>query len=400
MASNSPDKGRSLSIRMKGDDVKQLQSALQSLGYSLKADGYFGKITKSTVLRFQEQNGINPTGKVDKDTARLLTREIESLKAQVLETDKTEDVAHSSKPEFDKRSGPDAAPMEVYFKTLTDVLETRLADKSLRINVARAWIESGRDPVRFKSVIEQDEKLSAQSEAIRFTLEISEKVTWHLPLIQRLERYFDDGTIKEPEDLVEWRIEQWQDVLGKGEIKIPDNFSLDNDQDSIKSYARHLRISFERAYPEKAIRLHIAHHPVTYSWGTAVNNFLVNNPSVDPTIPVVKLEKEFPCIFKALPDQQARDGLATIQRLYKLTGSLDAVPAFVDAGLTSSRDIARNDPEDFANRFAAVFNDNREAALDVHASAIRNSSLVKLTFAEFSEQFNRTPFTALKLQNL
>jgi hypothetical protein len=343
MASNSPDKMRSLSIRMKGDDVKQLQSDLQSLGYSLKTDGYFGKITKSTVLRFQEQNGINPTGKVDKDTARILTREIESLKAQVLETDKTEDVAVSSGPELDERSGPDAAPMEVYFKTLTDVLETKLSDKNLRINVARAWIESGRDPVRFKSVIEQDEKLSAQSEAIRFTLEISEKVTWHLPLVRKLQHYFDDGTINEPEDLVDWPIEQWQDVLGKGKITIPDNFHLETDQASIKGYAWYLRNSFEKAYPEKAIRSHIAHHPVTYPWGASVNNFLINNPSVKPTIPVVKLEKEFPDIFKALPDHQARDGLATIQRLYKLTGSLDAVPAFVDAGLMSSRDIARND---------------------------------------------------------
>jgi len=58
-------KARSLKLtdpRMEGNDVRQLQTALQEAGFNLEADGIFGKATETAVRRFQEQKGLEVDG--------------------------------------------------------------------------------------------------------------------------------------------------------------------------------------------------------------------------------------------------------------------------------------------------------------------------------------------------
>ena len=57
----------------RGDEVVQLQQALQDLGYlSGSADGDFGGGTESAVADFQSQNGLEVTGVADESTLTLL----------------------------------------------------------------------------------------------------------------------------------------------------------------------------------------------------------------------------------------------------------------------------------------------------------------------------------------
>ena len=56
-----------------GSAVEQLQTALNSLGYSLKVDGFYGKKTKAAVEDFQKKNGLRVDGMFGPKTSAKLT---------------------------------------------------------------------------------------------------------------------------------------------------------------------------------------------------------------------------------------------------------------------------------------------------------------------------------------
>lgn len=71
---------RTLSYGMTGDDVKEVEAALISLGYTLTGkdgkeyggDGVFGTLTRDAVKAFQETHGLKVTGLVDEETIAAL----------------------------------------------------------------------------------------------------------------------------------------------------------------------------------------------------------------------------------------------------------------------------------------------------------------------------------------
>ena len=71
---------RDLTFNMKGEDVKQVEEALLSLGYTLTGkdgkfygdDGYYGTLTRDAVKAFQEVEGLKVTGIVDDETLKAL----------------------------------------------------------------------------------------------------------------------------------------------------------------------------------------------------------------------------------------------------------------------------------------------------------------------------------------
>lgn len=71
---------RDLTFNMKGEDVKQVEEALLSLGYTLTGkdgkfygdDGYYGTLTRDAVKAFQEVEGLKVTGIVDDETLNAL----------------------------------------------------------------------------------------------------------------------------------------------------------------------------------------------------------------------------------------------------------------------------------------------------------------------------------------
>jgi hypothetical protein len=55
-----------------GERVKKLQTMLASLGYPVKADGYFGKSTEKAVLAFQKAEGLEQDGIAGPETLEAL----------------------------------------------------------------------------------------------------------------------------------------------------------------------------------------------------------------------------------------------------------------------------------------------------------------------------------------
>jgi len=56
----------------RGPSVAKFQKALSTQGYGTKPDGIFGPITQTAVMNFQQANGLNPSGRIDKETGDLI----------------------------------------------------------------------------------------------------------------------------------------------------------------------------------------------------------------------------------------------------------------------------------------------------------------------------------------
>jgi len=66
------NEGRVLERSMKGPDVVELQKNLNSLGYQVAVDGYFGTATENAVRAFQQDNGLTADGIVGPETLRAM----------------------------------------------------------------------------------------------------------------------------------------------------------------------------------------------------------------------------------------------------------------------------------------------------------------------------------------
>ena len=68
-------KTRNLQIRMRGQDVAQLQQMLRELGYVIEdRQGYFGRSTQQAVCRIQSEHGYPPTGIVTSNLRERINR--------------------------------------------------------------------------------------------------------------------------------------------------------------------------------------------------------------------------------------------------------------------------------------------------------------------------------------
>ncbi len=59
-----------------GDDVLYLQKLLKFLGYSGGTEGFFDEKTKANLKNFQDNNGLEPDGKFEEKTARVLREKV------------------------------------------------------------------------------------------------------------------------------------------------------------------------------------------------------------------------------------------------------------------------------------------------------------------------------------
>lgn len=71
-----------LDLEAESDQVEWLQKVLQQLGYMDLVTGYYGPITLEAVMRFQEHNGVDPTGTYDALTRMALATRTRPLFGQ------------------------------------------------------------------------------------------------------------------------------------------------------------------------------------------------------------------------------------------------------------------------------------------------------------------------------
>lgn len=65
---------RTLTVRMKGADVKNIQGCLKKLGYSISVDGVYGNGTAGVVKKFQKAQGLNADGNCDQTTWNAIVK--------------------------------------------------------------------------------------------------------------------------------------------------------------------------------------------------------------------------------------------------------------------------------------------------------------------------------------
>jgi peptidoglycan hydrolase-like protein with peptidoglycan-binding domain len=67
-----------------GDDVKRIQTVLNSVGYKLNADGIYGKLTQDAVMTYQGKNGLRADGIVGPITVARLSTKVVKLVTPVV----------------------------------------------------------------------------------------------------------------------------------------------------------------------------------------------------------------------------------------------------------------------------------------------------------------------------
>lgn len=114
----------------KGENVKQLQTALIGQGYlSGSADGVFGKMTENAVSKFQKDYGLKANGIADEKTLKLLYEK----ETERLEYTKLDDVnKYKGKPI--KRDSEEAT--EIVEKPIDDCSIEELVNICCAINKA------------------------------------------------------------------------------------------------------------------------------------------------------------------------------------------------------------------------------------------------------------------------
>lgn len=130
-------------------------------------------------------------------------------------------------------------------------------------------------------------------------------------------------------------------------------------------YAEAIRTRVAEAHPTAHIAFRLAEQPEHA--GAPATRFLRANPEFDLTAT--------PVHAGTVPDAEARDELAAIQRTFKVTKRFDAMQAVREQGFASAHDIAGIAPEAFAARLDGAL-DAAEAkavharATQVHAAAV------------------------------
>lgn len=144
---NSEETGnriRTLEIGMKGDDVKHLQEMLIEREYPLgKADGDFGNKTKSAVMTFQKDAGLDQDGRYGPKTRKAL----EQIKVFSFNKNKEQEISINFKvKEFKCNDGSDKIVVD------TEFVKTKLQDIRSHFKTAITINSAYRTPTYNKKV--------------------------------------------------------------------------------------------------------------------------------------------------------------------------------------------------------------------------------------------------------
>lgn len=278
---------------------------------------------------------------------------------------------------------------------LQDALKLHFEDdEPKRLAATKLWLDHRRSSQALAEALKNDEQLLEKADALLFTFELGERINRNNELLTVFARQFDNGQIAASSDLARWEISDWNNFIENENISVPEPFIEKDDEGEIDQsssnlkFAANLRNTFERHYPQVAIRAHFENHQANYKWGNDFNALLQNHEDFDPLRPLPLLESE---IQELKENKSLNASFAGFQRLYKLTESIEPIKPLLNAKLDSATAIAHRDPIGFYEQFQEAFKHAPFDPILIHKRAERAAALAKLTYFELSERNNSAP---------
>ncbi len=337
-----------LSIGAQGKEVQALHNQLIQEGLSIPdneiTDSYFGEGTQSTLLQWQETQGLEATGEVDTATANKLD-EIEVL---------------IRRPRL---SGRQKKRLNVLTNTITS--ETQKARLEVLFTEAEGNISL------LKTRLSEDEE---------FDTEMVEKVTFSYELADLLEdqdhlvtAFVNNNALNSLRDVA--RTIRKEDIIAQIDTAdIPDDIIGETANERRELFATRINDRLFHMEPTGVIHRMIQDQEIAAD-DTPVREgllaFFENQPELDFRKASVVTVLQDPDSLKSVPEEQHEavvDRLKKLQRLSSVSSKAAAVPVLLDLSLDSAYAISEIPVERFVGRYSEQLG-GKEAARIMHRNA-------------------------------
>ena len=250
--------------------------------------------------------------------------------------------------------------------SLGSMLSLRLNDDQKRLFVQSSKQASGNTD-KFWTVLQEKGIEGGTIKALQLDGKLGYLTTHNAPLVKRL---YDQHRINDPADLVRsgfYKQDGWDSIIGND---VPQGIDK-------KDYAKHMATLVNISYP------------------TAVVAEMMNKDEIKPAIDFPKQEvyqflnknqQKFTIGvqpvkkwdgFATLSDS-SKAGVKTIERLYQLTPSNEAMQALSKTGLTSALQITRYTKGEFMTKYGETFSSTKEAELTYNKASEVQSAVMNL----------------------
>lgn len=229
---------------------------------------------------------------------------------------------------------------------------------SYRGSIENLWTELG-----------QDTEFSPEAvEGVRFTLQFGTLSRNHLPMIAALQTLleeplpgFSDQPIQEIRELARFSVEDWLglvlDESNGSSIGFPPDTPGTDDDEKARNYAEQLFRQMEAAFPTAATAYQIKDaDTAVWKWGPQLSEFLLEYPDFDlKTMRIEPYLQQLPRLLSRSgntnQDEEIKEELKTLQRLFQLSPRFDHIHRLRQAGFDSARSVVRMTRDSFLDRY-------------------------------------------------
>jgi hypothetical protein len=229
------------------------------------------------------------------------------------------------------------------------VAHSVLSSSAARERFVRLYSEN-MSPDVFWAAVKKDNVLRKRLGALRFASDVVNLVGAHPPLVRELVRRHDAGDLASVDDLAGYDETSWSKLLTKGKTPVgaPEDTPGRTASDRTRNFAETLTQTVAGAYPTASIRAGIE----SAGGDARVGGFLKKHPAFSFGEDTVDgyIARNAP----KTPDATVAE-LKDVERLSKITKNYGHMRALRDAGLGSSRAIARTGKKVFTEEYAKDF---------------------------------------------
>lgn len=232
--------------------------------------------------------------------------------------------------------------------TIGQLLDLNPAAKQAQTALLTAFINHTGPMKDFWANLEKDKILAPEVvRQVRLTFELGALTSNHIPLVGELTSMFQRNELRAKRDLAKYSRADWVRLFqrpgpdGKP-IGVPDNTDGSTEEDKYEHFAVKLERSFARTYPTTAFSANLARSeksPVVSKADTV--RFLDNNPAFHlDRYRIDQYLAENKDALKGVTDTQGMvNELKSVQRIFKLNHSYQAVDALLNRNIDSAQQI-------------------------------------------------------------